>query len=81
MVLFMKGTPDAPQCGFSRAVVQLLGIHGVPPEKLQTYDVLADGELRADIKEFRYVADFAVVTSDTLTYKLSVIGPRYPSFM
>ena len=33
VVLFMKGTQDAPQCGFSRAAVQVLGIQGVPAEK------------------------------------------------
>ncbi|TEB33024.1 monothiol glutaredoxin-5 [Coprinellus micaceus] len=52
LVLFMKGTPDAPQCGFSRAVVQVLDLHGVPPEKLQSYNVLEDPELRNGIKEF-----------------------------
>lgn len=52
VVLFMKGTPDAPQCGFSRAAVQVLDLHGVPPEKMQTYNVLADEELRSGIKEF-----------------------------
>ncbi|KAH7923461.1 monothiol glutaredoxin, partial [Leucogyrophana mollusca] len=52
VVLFMKGNPDAPQCGFSRAAVQVLDLHGVPPEKLKTYDVLADSELRSGIKEF-----------------------------
>ncbi|KAF8872845.1 monothiol glutaredoxin-5 [Gymnopilus junonius] len=52
VVLFMKGTPAEPQCGFSRAVVQILDLHGVPPEKLQTYNVLADQELRNGIKEF-----------------------------
>ncbi|KAF8813020.1 monothiol glutaredoxin-5 [Phlegmacium glaucopus] len=52
VVLFMKGTPAEPQCGFSRAVVQILDIHGVPPEKMKTYNVLADDELRSAIKEF-----------------------------
>ncbi|PPQ94428.1 hypothetical protein CVT25_002519, partial [Psilocybe cyanescens] len=52
VVLFMKGTPAEPQCGFSRAVVQILDLHGVPPEKMQTYNVLADEELRSGIKEF-----------------------------
>lgn len=50
--MFMKGDPQMPQCGFSRAAVQVLEIHGVPPEKLKTYDVLADSELRSGIKEF-----------------------------
>jgi monothiol glutaredoxin len=52
LVLFMKGTPDVPQCGFSRAVVQILDLHGVPHEKMQTYDVLVDPELRSSIKEY-----------------------------
>ncbi|KAF8330538.1 monothiol glutaredoxin-5 [Amanita rubescens] len=52
LVLFMKGTPELPQCGFSRAVVQILDLHGVAPEKMQSYDVLADPELRSSIKEY-----------------------------
>ncbi|KAH7887072.1 thioredoxin-like protein [Phlebopus sp. FC_14] len=52
VVLFMKGNPQIPQCGFSRAVVQVLGLHGVSPEKMKTYDVLEDSELRSSIKEF-----------------------------
>jgi len=48
----MKGTPAEPQCGFSRAVVQILDIHGVSAEKMKTYNVLADDELRTSIKEF-----------------------------
>jgi monothiol glutaredoxin len=43
----MKGTPDAPQCGFSRASVQLLGENGVDPEKFAAYDVLSEPELRS----------------------------------
>ena len=58
VVLFMKGTPAEPQCGFSRAVVQILDIHGVPPEKMKTYNVLADNELRTAIKEFSLVPSF-----------------------
>lgn len=55
LVLFMKGTPAAPQCGFSRAVIQVLDLHGVPPEKMQTYNVLEDSELRSGIKDFSWV--------------------------
>ena len=51
----MKGTPELPQCGFSRAVIQVLDIHGVPPEKMRTYNVLEDPELRSGIKEFSCV--------------------------
>jgi glutaredoxin-related protein len=43
----MKGTPSAPQCGFSRATVQILGIQGVDPNKFASYNVLEDPELRS----------------------------------
>ncbi|KIK77325.1 hypothetical protein PAXRUDRAFT_835020 [Paxillus rubicundulus Ve08.2h10] len=52
VVLFMKGNPQIPQCGFSRAAVQVLEMQGVPQEKLKTYDILEDPELRSGIKEF-----------------------------
>ncbi|KAF7317806.1 Glutaredoxin [Mycena kentingensis (nom. inval.)] len=52
VVLFMKGTPQQPQCGFSRAAIQVLGLHNVPVDSLATYDVLQDPELRNGIKEF-----------------------------
>ncbi|PSR82567.1 hypothetical protein PHLCEN_2v6000 [Hermanssonia centrifuga] len=52
VVLFMKGTPQKPECGFSRAAVQVLEMHGVPSEKLKTFNVLEDTELRSSIKEF-----------------------------
>ena len=49
VVLYMKGTPVFPQCGFSAAVVQILTQTGV---KFKAFDVLADAELRQGIKEF-----------------------------
>ncbi|KAJ7510438.1 monothiol glutaredoxin-5 [Mycena galericulata] len=52
VVLFMKGTPSQPECGFSRAAIQVLGLQQVPAEKLKTYNVLVDPELRSGIKEF-----------------------------
>ena len=47
--LFMKGTPDAPQCGFSMAVTNILKILEV---KFKGVDVLENQELRQGIKEF-----------------------------
>jgi len=49
VVLFMKGTPVFPQCGFSAAVVQILTHLGV---KFKGVDVLTDPEIRQGIKEF-----------------------------
>ncbi|KAI5963246.1 GRX5 [Candida pseudojiufengensis] len=52
VVLFMKGTPEFPQCGFSKATIQTLGQQGVDPQKFAAYNVLEDNELRDGIKEF-----------------------------
>jgi len=47
VVLFMKGTPETPQCGFSRASIQILGLQGVNPQKFTAFNVLEDEELRS----------------------------------
>jgi monothiol glutaredoxin len=47
--LFMKGTPDFPQCGFSNQVVQVLNYLGVD---YKSANVLADPELREQIKVY-----------------------------
>ncbi|PHH92693.1 hypothetical protein CDD83_5930 [Cordyceps sp. RAO-2017] len=52
VVLFMKGTPEMPQCGFSRGVIQILGMQGVDPQKFAAFNVLEDAELRQGIKEY-----------------------------
>ena len=49
MVLFMKGTPAMPMCGFSGQVVQILDYLGVPYKSI---DVLADPAIRQGIKEY-----------------------------
>jgi len=47
--LFMKGTPEMPQCGFSMAVVNILKIMNL---KFSSVDVLKDEKIRQGIKEF-----------------------------
>jgi monothiol glutaredoxin len=49
VVLFMKGTPLFPQCGFSSRAITILEHIGVP---FETVDVLQDQEIRAGIKEY-----------------------------
>ncbi len=49
VVLFMKGTPEAPQCGFSSRVTQILSHMQVP---FQAVNVLENGALREGIKAF-----------------------------
>ena len=50
VVLFMKGTPTFPQCGFSAKAIQLLKMSGV--SEVTTVNVLEDAEVRQGIKEF-----------------------------
>ena len=49
VVLFMKGTPVFPQCGFSAAVVEVLSSMGV---QFKGIDVLPNAEIRQGIKDF-----------------------------
>lgn len=49
VMLFMKGTPSAPQCGFSRQLVSILRENGV---KYGFFNILADDEVRQGLKEF-----------------------------
>jgi monothiol glutaredoxin len=49
VVLYMKGTPVFPQCGFSARVVQILSHIGVP---FKGINVLEDMEIREGIKEY-----------------------------
>ncbi|AJP72706.1 Grx4 family monothiol glutaredoxin [Sphingomonas hengshuiensis] len=49
VLLFMKGTPQAPQCGFSASVIKVLDAVGTP---YATVNVLADPYIREGIKEF-----------------------------
>lgn len=49
VVLYMKGTPKFPQCGFSAKATQLLGACGA---KYTSYDILSDPEIRQGLKEY-----------------------------
>jgi glutaredoxin-related protein len=66
VVLYMKGTPQQPQCGFSRTVVQILEAEGsfaiacpsnVPSgvRDFKSFNVLDSQEIREGIKKFRYL--------------------------
>ena len=49
IMVFMKGNKLMPQCGFSNNVVQIFNVLGVPYE---TFDILADSDIRQGVKEF-----------------------------
>ncbi|XP_055914341.1 glutaredoxin-related protein 5, mitochondrial [Eupeodes corollae] len=49
VVVFMKGTPEQPRCGFSNAVVQIMRMHGV---SYDAHDVLQSDELRQGVKDY-----------------------------
>ena len=50
VVLYMKGSPQMPMCGFSATASQLLKMSGV--QELFTVDVLQDADIREGIKQF-----------------------------
>jgi monothiol glutaredoxin len=50
VVLYMKGTPHFPQCGFSAAAVQMLQACGM--DRFFSVDVLADPQIRQGIKDY-----------------------------
>ena len=47
VMLFMKGTPDAPRCGFSRTATQLLNDEGI---QFDSFDILSDDDVRQGLK-------------------------------
>ncbi|CAD5215324.1 unnamed protein product [Bursaphelenchus okinawaensis] len=49
VVLFMKGSPDQPMCGFSKTAKMILEFHQIP---FKSVNVLADEDVREGIKEF-----------------------------
>ena len=49
VMLYMKGTPDDPQCGFSAQVVSVLKTYDVP---FETFNILEDEDIRQGIKEY-----------------------------
>jgi Grx4 family monothiol glutaredoxin len=86
VMLFMKGTPSAPQCGFSRQLVAILREHAV---KYGFFNILADDEVRQGLKEFaewptypqlwvdgELVGGLDIVSTPTHAYGLS--GPWHP---
>ena len=52
IVLFMKGDPTFPQCGFSGRAVQVLKACGVDVKTIRTVDVYKDDGIRQGIKEY-----------------------------
>ncbi|CCJ30929.1 unnamed protein product [Pneumocystis jirovecii] len=52
VVLFMKGTPNEPLCGFSRAAIHILNLYAIDPAKFSTFNVLDDDRIRQGIKEY-----------------------------
>ncbi|KAK4535082.1 hypothetical protein CDCA_CDCA03G1107 [Cyanidium caldarium] len=53
VMLFMKGTPETPRCGFSKQMVQLLMQEmPLPTDSLGTFDILEDEEIRQGLKAY-----------------------------
>ena len=61
VVLFVKGTPNAPMCGFSKATMELFQKMKVP---FQTVDVLSNSDIRASLPEYSQWPTFPQVFID-----------------
>jgi Grx4 family monothiol glutaredoxin len=49
VMIFMKGHPEAPRCGFSKQLVELLAKHNI---KYESFDILQDEDVRQGLKEY-----------------------------
>ncbi|EME88279.1 uncharacterized protein MYCFIDRAFT_209761 [Pseudocercospora fijiensis CIRAD86] len=82
VMLFMKGTPSAPQCGFSRQTVAILREKGV---RYGFFNILADDEVRQGLKEFSDWPTFPQVYMDgELVGGLDILKEEFennPDFM
>jgi Grx4 family monothiol glutaredoxin len=77
VMLFMKGTPSAPQCGFSRQLVALLRENSV---KYGFFNILADDEVRQGLKEFADWPTFPQLwVEGELVGGLDIVGPHINS--
>jgi Grx4 family monothiol glutaredoxin len=73
VMLFMKGTPSSPQCGFSRQLVALLREKSV---KYGFFNILADDEVRQGLKEFADWPTFPQLWVDgELVGGLDIVSP------
>jgi Grx4 family monothiol glutaredoxin len=77
VMLFMKGTPSAPQCGFSRQTVALLRERSI---RYGFFNILADDEVRQGLKEFSDWPTFPQLYADgELVGGLDIVSrPGYP---
>ncbi|GBG27123.1 Monothiol glutaredoxin-S11 [Hondaea fermentalgiana] len=60
-MLFMKGVPDEPRCGFSRQIVEILRAEGI---SFGSFDILQDEEVRQGLKDFANWRTFPMLFSD-----------------
>jgi len=67
VVLYMKGSPKLPQCGFSANAIRILSTLGV--NELFTVDVLQDAEIRQGIKGLRQLADHSAALYQGRIYR------------
>lgn len=78
VMLFMKGTPSVPQCGFSRQLVTILREHGV---KYGFFNILADEDVRQGLKEFADWPTFPQLwVKGELVGGLDIVSFSFPFF-
>ena len=79
VMLFMKGTPSSPQCGFSRQMVAMLRENAV---KYGFFNILADDEVRQGLKEFADWPTYPQLWIDgELVGGLDIVSSSYPPYI
>lgn len=84
VVLFMKGTPESPMCGFSKATISILSLQGLDPEKFAALNVLEDEGLRQGQSLIMSISGIDYMESNTHVKqesKNTLSGQPYPNFM
>ncbi len=74
VVLFMKGTPQFPMCGFSGQIVQILDYLGVPYKGL---NVLENEELRGGVKSYSKLNIFVLRKRVCCNERQALIGEHH----
>lgn len=78
IMLFMKGTADSPQCGFSRTAVGLLRDEGV---EFGTFDILEDNEVRQGLKKLSEWPTYPQVRQECHCHKSMKVRTAVPSML
>ena len=80
-VLFMKGTPSLPRCGFSNAVVKILEAEGITSPDYLSINVLENDEIREAVKKFSFSFNYIEEYQFIFLLSKTGTGPHSLNYM